>query len=54
MAFPFLEEVIREKWMCFMLLCSLNLPYEDMKINNQEGGTRTKNNVYPIVCDKSV
>lgn len=40
--------------MCCMLLCSLNLCYEDMKVNNQEGDTRTKNSVYPIVCDRSV
>lgn len=42
MAFFFKGKVIGEKWMCCMLLYSLYLRYEDVKINNQEGCTRTE------------
>ena len=40
--------------MCCILLCSFYLHYEDMKMNNQEGYTRTENNVFLVVRDRSI
>lgn len=40
--------------MCCMLLYSLYLCYEDIKMNNQEACTRTENSIFLFVCDKSI